>query len=54
MSAKVIVRKEGANDVLATVTKAHATLVDYDILYTDGRVEKGMPAHLLRDMRVRE
>lgn len=53
VSAKVVVQKEGQKATAATVTKAHATLVDYDILYQDGTMEKAVPAHLLRDRRVR-
>lgn len=53
VSAKVVVQKEGEKAKAATVTKAHATLVDYDILYQDGTMEKATPAHMLRDLRVR-
>lgn len=52
ISANVIVRKDGQQNVRATVTKAHPTLVDYDILYPSGDMEEGVPAHLLRDLRV--
>ncbi|CAM9490420.1 unnamed protein product [Pylaiella littoralis] len=52
VSAKVIVRKEGQKAKAGTVTKAHDTLVDYDILYQDGTMEKATPAHLLRDLRL--
>lgn len=52
VSAKVVVQKEGEKAKAATVTKAHATLVDYDILYPDGTVEEATPAHMLRDLRV--
>lgn len=52
VSAKVIVRKEGQKDALATVSKAHTTLVDYDIMYPTGNTEQATPAHQLRDMRV--
>eukprot|EP00752_Nemacystus_decipiens_P004466 g4078.t1 len=52
VSAKVVVQKEGEKAKAATVTKAHATLVDYDILYPDGTLEKATPAHMLRDLRL--
>ncbi|CAM9742313.1 unnamed protein product, partial [Ectocarpus sp. 4 AP-2014] len=52
VSAKVVVQKEGQKAKAATVTKAHATLVDYDILHQDGTMEKAVPAHLLRDLRL--
>lgn len=52
VSAKVVVQTEGKKAKTATVTKAHATLVDYDILYQDGTMETATPAHLLRDSRV--
>eukprot|EP00904_Undaria_pinnatifida_P000353 jgi/Undpi1/10318/HiC_scaffold_28.g12769.m1 len=51
VSARVVVQKNGKG-VPATVTKAQATLVDYDILYPDGNMERWTPAHLLRDLRV--
>lgn len=47
-----MVQKEGKKAASATVTKAHSTLVDYDILYQDGTMEEGTPAHVLRDLRV--
>lgn len=53
VSAKVVVQKEGQKARAATVMKAHDTLMDYDILYPDGVMEKGTPAHMLRDLRVR-
>lgn len=53
VSAKVIVRKKDRPDTSATVTKAHGTLLDYDILYPTGEMEEKVPADQLRDMRVR-
>ena len=47
----MLVQKNGKG-VLATVTKAQATLVDYDVLFPDGNMERWTPAHLLRDLRV--
>ncbi|CAM9754308.1 unnamed protein product, partial [Scytosiphon promiscuus] len=52
VNAKVVVQKEGQKAKAATVMKAHDTLMDYDILYHDGVMEKGTPAHMLRDMRL--
>lgn len=52
VSARVIVDKNGKKPRYATVTKAHPTLVDYDILYLDGTMEEAVPAHELKDQRV--
>lgn len=52
VNAKVMVQKDGQKAAAATVTRAHTTLVDYDILYPDGTVVEGMAAHMLRDLRV--
>ena len=48
-----MVQRRGKKARAATVTKAHASLEDYDILYKDGTLEKNVPVRLLRDKRVR-
>lgn len=48
----MLVRKGGQKAKDATVTRAHASLEDYDILYKDGKLEKAVPVRLLRDKRV--
>lgn len=48
----MLVRRGGKKARDATVTKAHVSLEDYDILYKDGTLEKDVPVGLLRDKRV--
>lgn len=48
----MLVKRQGKKARDATVTKAHATLVEYDILYKNGTLEKAVPVNLLRDKRV--
>lgn len=52
VSANVLVKRVGKKARDATVTKAHDTLENYDILYKDGTLEKAVPVSLLRDKRV--
>eukprot|EP00752_Nemacystus_decipiens_P004500 g4109.t1 len=52
VSANVLVGRRGKRARHATVTKAHISLEDYDILYKDGTLEKDVPVRLLRDKRL--
>ena len=49
----MLVKRRGKKARDATVTKAHGSLEDYDILYKDGTLEKSVPVRLLRDKRVK-
>lgn len=48
----MLVRKGGKKAKDATVTRAHASLKHYDILYKNGILEKEVPVRLLRDKRL--